>query len=483
MKSIFKYFLVSLVLMSSASCSDYLDVKTEGELPSEDFFLTANDAVASVNSIYAHQRGWNMVAFAWIAVQSLTGDEALKGSAVGDASFLNDYTMFRYTPSSGDIGGYWEGRYKGINLCNQVLGNVPNIDMDENLKSRLLGEAKFQRALFYFDLVRAFGDIPMPLTVDGALEASVIRTPKEVVYEQIISDLTDAISSLPSRYSGIDLGRANQGSARGLLAKVYLYLKNWDKVLEQTNALAGMGYDLVPSFYDAFRIPTENGIESIYEIQAFSVEGDWDLSSSQYGECQGIRGDGGVGWGFNIPSDELANDFDAAGDAIRKKVTILYKGDVIEPGDTVVGVGIGELDGVEIPRWNGKVHVPVSQREGGPGNVNQNMRVLRYAEILLIDAEARLNKGDVAGAAISLNRVRARVELPAIAQPTIEDVWNERRLELAMEGDRFFDLVRTDRAVERLGARGFVKGKNEVFPIPQTVMETTNFVLEQNPGY
>lgn len=481
MKTLLKNILFASLVAGVVSCSDFLDVDPEGELPVKDFYTTQEHAVQSVNSIYAHQRSWSMVAFPWIMFQSIPSDNASKGSAIGDATFINDFDQFRVTPSSDN--SYWGARYEGINLCNQALDNIPAIQMDENLKKRLLGEAKFGRAFYYFDLVRAFGAVPMPLTVEGALVASTIRTPVDEVYAQLIADLTDAIDALPRSYSGNDVGRATEGSARGLLAKVYLYLQEWDKVLEQTTALSQMGYDLIPSFYDAFRIKTENGIESIYEIQAFSVEGDWDLSSCQYGEVQGIRGDQGVGWGFNIPTDDLADAFDKAGDTVRKKVTILYKGDVVEPGDTVIGVAIGELEGVTIPRWNGKAHVPKSEREWGPGNGNQNVRVLRYAEILLIDAEARLNKGDANGAAASLNRVRERVSLPPVTNPTMQDIWNERRLELAMEGDRFYDLVRTGQAASILADKGFVAEKNELFPIPQTVMETTNFVLEQNPGY
>lgn len=474
--------IIALLAISTVSCSDFLDVKPEGELPSGEFYTNSTHAVQAINSIYAHQRSWGMVAFSWLMYQSIPSDNAIKGSAVGDATFINNFDQFRVNPSSDD--GYWGARYEGINLCNQALDHIPAINMDETLKNRLLGEAKFGRAFYYFDLVRAFGAIPMPLTVDGALVASTVRTPVDEVYAQIIKDLTEAIEVLPKSYSGTDLGRASEGSARGLLAKVYLYRKDWDKVLEQTNAMKSLGYDLIPNFYNVFRIPYENGIESVYEIQAFDVDGDWDLSSCQWGEVQGIRGDQGVGWGFNIPTDDLANAFDAAGDAIRKKVTILYKGDVVEPGDTIIGVAIGELEGVVIPRWNGKAHVPRSQRDKfGPGNGNQNVRVLRYAEILLIDAEAHMNKGEVTEAAVSLNKVRSRVSLPPIAQPTMQDIWKERRLELAMEGDRFYDLVRTGQAATVLANKGFVAGKNELFPIPQTVMETTNFVLEQNPGY
>jgi hypothetical protein len=165
-------------------------------------------------------------------------------------------------------------------------------------------------------------------------------------------------------------------------------------------------------------------------------------------------------------------------------VTILYKGDVTEDGDVIEGVGNGELEAVDIPRYNGKSYVPRNRQVSGVNEgAEQNIRVLRYAEILLIDAEAKVQKGDIGGAATSLNLVRERVDLDPIEAPTLQDIWNERRLELAMEGDRFFDLVRTGQAATVLGPQGFVSGKNDVFPVPQVMIDITNNAIQQNNGY
>ena len=165
-------------------------------------------------------------------------------------------------------------------------------------------------------------------------------------------------------------------------------------------------------------------------------------------------------------------------------MTILYKDDVTEDGDKIEGVNAGELEGVNKPRYNGKSYVPRNRQINGVNEGSeQNIRVLRYAEVLLIDAEAKVRKGDIGGAATSLNLVRERVGLDPIDAPTLQDIWNERRLELAMEGDRFFDLVRTGQAATVLGPQGFVAGKNEVFPIPQVMIDVTNNALQQNNGY
>ncbi|MBN9296711.1 MAG: RagB/SusD family nutrient uptake outer membrane protein [Filimonas sp.] len=474
-----------LVLLSTLlfSCKKYLDNNTEGKIPPSQFFKTADDAKQSVVAIYAKMRKWEMLAFAYVILQDITSDQSIKGGTQGDASFINDYDRFAFTSTEGQINDYWIGRYQLINLCNQAISNIPGITMDEALKARLVAEAKFARATFYFDLVRAYGDVPMPTSVDNAASAALIRTPKDQVYAQIVKDLQDAVQVLPDAYTGAEIGRATKGAARGYLAKVFMYQKQWDKVLEQTSAIISSGrYSLEPDFYQLFRIPHENGVESIFEVQCFAVAGNADLSNSQYSQVQGVAGTNGFGWGFNAPSDSLARAFDAAGDTIRKRVTILYRGQVTQDGDLIEGTTA--MEGVTVPRYNGKSYVPRSRQVPGVNEgAEQNVRKMRYAEILLIDAEAKINKGDVPGAAASLKLVRDRVKLPYIAAPTLQQIWNERCLELAMEEDRFFDLVRTDQATTVLGPLGYKANKNNVFPVPQTVIDVTNGVIKQNPGY
>jgi hypothetical protein len=475
-------FSLSILLFS---CQKYLDKNMEGKVPVDQAFQTADQAKEALVGIYSQMRKWGMIGFNYSIVLEITSDNSIKGGVPGDAAFINQYDQFTFAANEGQINDLWIARYQLINLCNQAITKIPPISMDESLKNRLIAEAKFCRATFYFDLVRAFGDVPMPLDPALAVEASVTRTPESEVYNQIIADLNDAIAVLPDSYSGAEIGRATKGAARGYLAKVYLYLKQWDNVLAQTSAIISSGrYSLAPNFYNMFRVPGENGVESLFEVQNYAVAGNGDLSNSQYSQTQGIVGPGGYGWGFNAPSDNLAQAFDAAGDIVRKKATILYNGDIMPGGETILGVGINGMDGVVRPRYNGKAYIPISQQVAGVNSgAEQNVRKLRYAEILLIDAEAKLNKGDVNGAATSLNLVRARAQLLPIAAPTMQNIWNERRLELAMENDRFFDLVRTGQAAAVLGPLGFKVNKNERFPIPQTFIDVTNGIIKQNPGY
>lgn len=472
--------LLSLTMLFS--CKDYLDFPAEGVVPSEEFFQNADQAEQSVVAIYAHMRAWPMVGFAFIIMKEITSDNSVKGSAVGDASYINDFDHFAFTSNQFILNDYWSGRYQGINRANQSISNIPNISMDGARKAQLIAEAKFARALFYFDLVRAFGDVPMPTSVENTQEESTKRTPADDVYALIIQDLQDAIAALPEQYGAGEIGRATVWSAHGLLAKVYLYRQDWDNALVQTSAIIESGrFSLLEDFYDVFRIENENSVESIFEIQSAGVAGIQDLGS-QYSQIQGVRGENGFGWGFNLPSDDLIAAFDDAGDTERKAVTILMKGDVTADGDLIEGVPAGQLEGVGKPRYNGKSYVPRNKQVSGIWEGSeQNIRVMRYAEVLLIDAEAKAQKGG--DAATPLNEVRARAGLDPIASPTVEDIWNERRLELAMEGDRFFDLVRTGQASDVLEPQGFVAGKNEVFPIPQNMIDITNNSVSQNPNY
>jgi hypothetical protein len=208
------------------------------------------------------------------------------------------------------------------------------------------------------------------------------------------------------------------------------------------------------------------------------VSGEGDLSNSQFAETQAVRGQ--FGWGWFVPTDELAAAFDAAGDAVRKKVTILFRGDVTEDGDVIEGVDV--MEGVDLPRYNGKAYVPTRiPRITGPHGCDQNVRILRFADILLINAEAAIHTGG--DAATPLNRVRARANLAPVSNPTLQDIWEERRLELAGEQDRYWDLLRTGQAATVLSKYGFQTGKHEWYPVPQSEVDLSGGQLEQNPGW
>lgn len=479
---------LAITIASFPSCKkSFLDVPQEGKQQSTAFWKTADDAAAGVNAIYGNMRSWENTAFPAIAIESMGSDDADKGSTPSDASFFLDFDQFTVDPDQGNISGFWNGQYRNINYCNQVLQNVPGITMDATLKARYFGEAKFIRALSYFRLVRAFGGVPLrtKLPTDPNSDYNLPRASVAEVYAQIESDLNDAAAVLPQSYGAADLGRATKGAALALHAKVAMYLKKWNDVLSYTNTVMGLGYSLLPNYEQVFRLANENGPESIFEIQCALVPGNPDASNSQYSQVQGVRGQTGGGWGFNVPSVELAASYEA-GDP-RRDATIIFRGETTPEGDVIDKVG-------DNPMYNQKSYVPFSLyvpnfNEGA----QQNVRILRYSDVLLMNAEAANELGNTSQALASLEQVRFRARqgnTSILPKVTTTDqtalrlaIWNERRSELAMENDRYFDVIRQGRATQIFGVKGWKAGRNEVWPIPQSEIDLSGGVLTQNPGY
>jgi starch-binding outer membrane protein, SusD/RagB family len=487
---------VTLVVLFTAifiqvSCKkNFLDVPPQGQQPGEQFWKDGADATKAVNAMLGNMRGWTNVAFAPIAIESMGSDETEKGSSTDDASFHNKFDNFTATSTEGQILDFWQGQYQNINLANQVLGNVPAINMDATLKARYLAEAKFIRAYSHFRLVRAFGDVPLRLKVpEDASEYNLPRASKAQVYAAIEQDLNDAAAVLPQSYSAADVGHITKGAALGIHAKVAMYQKKWPDVLALTNQLMTMGYSLFPNYEQLFRIANENSVESVYEIEAKFVAGNCDISNSQYSEVQGVRGSTGGGWGFNVPTAELVASYEA--NDPRKDATIIFRGETTPEGDVIPATG-------DNPRYNQKSYVPFSLYPGScSSGADQNIRVLRYAEVLLMNAEAANEIGGAANTTLALTslnavRTRARGANPITVLPPVVTtdqaalrlaIWNERRAELAMEFDRFFDVIRQGRGAAIFGVKGFVAGKNEVWPIPQNEIDVSAGALTQNPGY
>jgi hypothetical protein len=478
---------LGIVLLLPACKKSFLDVPPQGQQPSQQFWKTQNDATQSVNALYANLRSWEMVAFAPIAIESMGSDESEKGSSPGDASFHNNFDNFTHTSTEGQVNDFWLGQYRSVNLANQILENVPGITMDATLQARYLAEAKFIRAYNYFRLVRAYGDVPLRLTLPkDANEYNLPRSPKADVYAAIEKDLTEAAAVLPQTYGPTDIGRATKGAALALHAKVAMYQKKWADVLAKTNQVMGMGYSLFPSFEGTFRIPNENNSESIFEIQAQKLPSIPGASNSQYSQVQGVRGINWGGWGFHVPTQALVDSFEA--NDPRKEATIIFRGETTPQGDFVPVSG-------DNPRYNQKSYVPSTYWQSGfTEGADQNIRVIRYAEVLLMNAEAANELGNQTQAKSSLNAVRARARAGAPAG-TLPDVttndqaqlraaiWHERHVELAMEFDRFFDVIRQGRGLQVFGVKGFKANKNELMPIPQNQIDLSAGVLTQNPGY
>lgn len=471
------------------------DVPVQGQQPAEQFWQTQDDATKAVNAMYANLRGWTFAAFAPMAVESLGSDDAVTGSDPTDGSvaFMSQFDNFTVTSTNRELPDFWDGMYQEINYCNQVLDNIPNIQMDATLQARYLLEAKFIRAYSYFRLVRAFGDVPLRLDVPkDASEYNIPRSPKADVWAAIEQDLTDA-AALPASYTGADVGRATSGAALALHAKVALYQKKWSDVVTYTNQVIQSGkYSLFPNFEKMYRVENENCSESIFEIQCGYFANNTDASNSQYCQIQQPRGSfDGNGWGYNVPTQDLADEFEP--NDPRKNATILFRGSTSAEGDLIPST-------CPNPMYNYKSYIPFNVYVNDNGGSDQNIRVLRYADVLLMNAEANAELGNTADALASLEMVRARARTYAIANGApagtlpkvtttdqsalLKAIYHERRVELAMDFDsRYFDVIRQGRGAEVFGPLGWKANKNEVWPIPQSEIDNSFGVLTQNPGY
>lgn len=483
--------LVSLIFLWGCG-NKFLEVAPQGQKESKNFWQSQDDASEAVNAMYAFLHSWTMVGFAPMAVMSMPSGDVDKGSTPGDATFMNDYIHFSVTSTQGQLNDFWTGEYQEINLCNQVLDHVDTMHFNDNLRNRFMAEAKFIRAFCYFRLVRAFGGVPLRLHLpQGTNEYNIPRTSKDSVYAAIEKDLTDAAAVLPVTYDAVNVGHATKGAALTLLAKVSMYEKKWQQVYDLTNQVIASGvYHLFPDFEQMFRIKNENCSESIFEIQCQNIPGNPQASNSQYSQIQGDRDvSPSVGWGFNVPSQSLVNAF-GPGDT-RLKGTVLFAGETTPEGDVVPPASPNTPT-----MYNMKSYVPfalaAANNSSYPG-CDQNVRILRYAGVLLMNAEAANELGNTSQALNSLNQVRARARgnnpnaVPDITETNKDSlrliIWHERHLEFAMEWDRFFDLVRQGRAAQVLGHQGFKQGKNELMPIPQNEIDLSAGLLTQNPGY
>jgi hypothetical protein len=484
MKKIYIATFVVSAFFFSGCADDYLDVDQTESISTKDIELFNNDAGAAsfVTSIYGKFLNWDMTSFGWIGLSSITSDDADKGSSPGDTGTDKDVLdALTYNASNPSAESTFNANYDGINRCNQALNILPKLDkVDANLRARLAGEAKFLRAFMYFTLVKCYGGVPIVdhLPVPGSDPDRIMQLTRKTsaeVYAFIENDLNDAIAALPEKgaYSANEKSRVSKGAAYALLAKVSLYQKNWQKVIDNCNKVTG--YSIVSNYATMFRPAGKFDSESIFEIYAQGAVPAKGIEG--YSNTQGARGAGGWGWGFNTPSQSLVNAYEL-GD-VRKDATIIFKGTTLYDGRVVPTT-------VENDRYNYKAY---SSAYTDAWETDVDIKYLRYAEVLLMKAEALNELGQTSDAIPLLNQIRNRAGLAntaAVSQVDVKTaIWRERRVEMAFEHDRFFDLVRTGQAKSAFAVDGkvFTEGKNELFPIPAAFLKQTGGLSSQNPGY
>jgi starch-binding outer membrane protein, SusD/RagB family len=490
-----KYLLSILILMTG--CTDFLQIDPQGKLTQTSFPVTSSDALQATNAVYVAVRNWYYNSGGY-PILDIMSDDAYKGSNTNDQlSTVGAFDNFTFNTTGDGLDRWWATLYQGIRWANVVIEKVPLVAMDTTLSNRYIGEARFLRGLFYFDLVRAWGSVPLVTTSVPPLHLG--KAPVGDIYALIISDLEYADSHLlkKSELLSADRGRATSGAAEALLAKVYLFQNDFVNAEKYAmKVIQSAEYSLEPRFIDANGVNGNNGVESIFEVGALSVDV-YEGGGAQYANTQGVRGTPNRGWGFNRPSLDLRRSFEK-GDP-RLKGTIIDLGDTLDgvyikgdpdPANDPVAILNSNGDTINIQCYNRKVWTPGNDT---PTQWGHHRRLIRYADVLLMEAEALNENGKPSDALIYLNQVRKRARegnnsiLPdiSVTDKTLlrDKILLERRHELAMEGERFWDLVRTGKAPSVLGPLGFIAGKNEVLPIHQSEIDISQGSLIQNPNY
>ncbi|MFZ1369119.1 MAG: RagB/SusD family nutrient uptake outer membrane protein [Ferruginibacter sp.] len=455
----------------------------------------------------------------WIDFHSIRDDDATKGSSTTDgAEIITEFELFQYSKDDWAPNTYWNDHYFMINLANKTLYFADSLNATDPASLRNVGEACFFRAYSFFDLVRTYGEVPLINFYYTTAAAGIKpKSPVAAIYAQIDEDLTKASQYLPVNWevggSNIYPGRLTKGAANTLWAQSHLYRQNWGTVVSLCTQIEGSGqYELLSDFTDIWKDGLngagKNSKESIFEEQSYVGPNQTPWKGTQWGTSQNVRQGGAsnvwnLGWGWNVPTQKLETAWDDTDP--RKRQTILYSGQS-DGGPAQGGYGAtlpvyNPGPGLDQPYWNKKVYSDPQMRQytgqifGSGGADWINHRILRYADVILMHAEASNELNDGATAAIYLEKIRNRASgnlgagrtivppIPFVSQAQMRTaIKNERRWEFAMEGCRFYDLVRWGDAIAELSALGYTN-RCRYYPIPQQAINISGGVLVQNPEW
>lgn len=486
-----KIAVILMLAWTLTSCTGFLDIRTEATMPTTGTDYTKAELIfQSVSAAYASLRLSEGEAFSYVSVLEVPSDDADKGSTATDGPLVAELDAFSFGPTNSLINDVWIKFFNIVSAANHAISEMASFrealpdDADKAYTDQCAAEARLIRAYAYFNLLRLFGSVPIVDRPMSAAElASLPSESEQRLYDFIYEDLDAGIRLLPESHKKAWKGRFTCYTACALKAKLALYRQDWEEAARQADAIIGsQRFSLLSHFRDVFSMEYENSVESLMEIQASSLgQSTGDAPVCYYAFIQGPRDNRPSnlqGWGFKVPSQSLVNFLQGRGDQIRMAATLLARGSVTPEGDEI-------LASCPNPYYNGKVYTPSAYNlwsYNGYG-FDYNMRIIRYAEILLIYAEARA-QGALAGKAdpqACFDLVRDRAGLPSVPA-TLENIYEERRAELALEENRFFDLVRTGKAAAVLGAKGYRKGRNEHFPVPAAQLQL-NPALSPSPGY
>ena len=487
-----KTILFAALLALLCSCSDFLNIRTEATMPTSGFDYTKTEnIIMPLSAAYASMRLGEGEAFHYISVMEISSDDADKGSSPDDGLPAKAIDEFTLDPANDCVNTVWVYFYNMASSANYAIESMDtfekSITAEDGLKqvAECRGEARIIRAWAYFNLLRIFGPVPI---IDRSMSSEELASAKvateEELYKFIYNDLDAAISTVESSWEEYP-GRYTSWTARALKSRVALYRKDWKEAATQADEIMASGeFSLLPKFRDVFLMKGENSSEILMSIQSSTLGQEaGDAPMCYYAFIQGPRNNPEPlqGWGFNVPSQKLINFLNDRGDTERMAATVLVRGTTTPEGDEITESCVN-------PYYNGKVYTPSRYNKWSFNAYSRDydMRLIRYSEILLNFAEAMANGAGIAPksgmtAQSALDAVRARVDLPTI-EASLDNIYEERHAEFAMEEQRFFDLVRWGKAAQVLGPLGFKAGKHEKFPIP-TSQRQLNPNLPASAGY
>lgn len=484
-------FLITLAaIITLSSCKKFLAEEPKNVVAVTNYYQTENDAIAAVNAIYSYLNSTSTGSTAgvyhstfWVIAGCASDEMVNKNVFQPD---IDQISKFSTTPNASSLEETWMMHYKAITLANIAIARIPAIEMDPTLKTRLINEAHFLRGLLYFDMVRMFGSIPLVLEEQEPLTPPAAAV--EDIYTQIITDLT-AAEDLPDSYTpGDGRGRATKGAAESILAKVYLTQQNWQACADKCKEVINSNqYALWDDFADVFKLSSRGGKEAIFSVGFGDAGGAisfWEVGQFNVRLLPPALSVDGVenAQGWQVPTQNLYNDYDAQ----DRRRDVTYITQVYNPDGTIT-----TIDPYIRKYWDS------TAEPKGNGSAN-DYPVIRYADVLLMDAEAENELGNTPEALTYINMIRKRARWDGnIERNTTPDyvglsqtdfraaVLNERRLEFVAEGQRWFDLVRTKtlQTLVPIAKPGIVpQDKHYLFPIPQREIDL-NPNLKQNPGY